>query len=505
MRIKKLFCFFLAVMLAAFSFCFSAFADFNDEPDIGKRYSYAYYMISLDDGSVIFSKNEDKKVAPAAFNKLVSAVVAIEQWGNLDEKITVTQESLSLVSYQFGVTTANIKVGDVYTKRQLLDCLIVYSANDAASIIAYNIAQTKAAFEAKMQELVKKIGCTQTNIVDMLGFDSDGQYTTAKDITKIIQYALKYPAFSEAFSQSSVTMPKTGENEERTYRSSNKMINATIEDYYHSSVTGGKQTSTDEAGQCIAATASQDGYSYLVVVMKGQLKDTDKDGVDENTCMVDAKNMLKWAYNNIRFKVVASPGQSVYTVDITAAKGTDVLKLTAEKEVSVLALSKVSSSSVLIEPIAETIPKKVRAPKKAGDVICKARVLYAGKELTIINLVAAEDVGLSLTGFIISTVSTVLMSKPFIALEIIALLILLAFLAVKIYEVKTKKKPRLRIVHDSRQQPKKQPTKGQSVQRKKQPRPQNAKRPSPQSRGGAPRRSAPAANRKPVQNSKPKR
>ncbi|MGN0468442.1 MAG: D-alanyl-D-alanine carboxypeptidase family protein [Acutalibacteraceae bacterium] len=450
MKIKKIICLITAIVLAFLTLTVSASANFNDASDVGKLRSYAYYMISLDDGSEMFSKNENKKLAPAAFNKLVAAVVAIEQWGDLEEKITVSEQSLSLVKYDYGVRVADIKAGDVYTKRQLLDCLIIYSANDAASVIAYNISKTKAAFEAQMQALVTKIGCKDTKIVDMLGFDSEGQYTTAKDVAAIIKYALQYPAFSEAFSQSSVTMPKTGENEERVYQGSNKMANATIADYYHSSVTGGKQTSTDEAGECIAVTTSKDGYSYLVVVMKGKLVDTDSDNVKENTCMLDAKAMLTWVYNNVRFKVVAAPGQIVDCVDISAGKGTDTLKLTPEKEVSVLALSKVSSYSVLIEPIAETVPKKIRAPKKAGDIICQAKVLYANKELTTINLVAAEDVNLSFTGLFITGLSSILMSKLFITVEIILLIILLCYLAVKIYNIRSEKKISLHIVSQNR-------------------------------------------------------
>ncbi|MGN1418331.1 MAG: D-alanyl-D-alanine carboxypeptidase family protein [Acutalibacteraceae bacterium] len=452
MKIKKLICLITVIVLTFLTLTVTATANFNDATDVGTLRSYAYYMISLDDGSEMFSKNENKKLAPAAFNKIVAAVVAIEQWGNLEDKITVTEQSLSLVEYNYGIRTANLMPGDVYTKRQLLDCLIIYSANDVASVIAYNISKTKAAYEQQMQALVDKIGCKNTKIVDMLGFDTDGQYTTAKDVAAIIKYALGYPAFSEAFSQNSVTMPKTGENEERVYQGSNKMANATISDYYHSSVTGGKQTSTDEAGECIAVTTSKDGYSYLVVVMKGKLVDIDSDNVNENTCMTDAKALLTWVYNNVRFKVVASPGQIVDCVDISAGRGTDTLKLTPEKEVSVLAVSKVSSYSVLIEPIAETVPEKIRAPKKAGDIICQAKVLYANKELTTINLVAAEDVNLSLTGFIISAVSSVLMSKFFIAFEIIALILLLCYLAVKIYNIKSDKKVSLHIVSQGKKQ-----------------------------------------------------
>lgn len=434
---KKFFVYFLTalVLASSLSASFVASADFNSEDITKEMRSYAYYMISLDNSSVMFSKNEDKQIQPAAFNKLLAAIVAVEGWGNLDESITVSEKALSLYPREYGIKTALIKAGDTYTKRELIDCLVVYSANDALSIIAYEMAGSKEAFCQQMSALASKAGCTSTKVVDIFGFDAEGQYTTAKDVVSIVQYGLNYPAFAEAFSAKEVIMPATGSNTVRTYPSGNKMMNTAIPDYYHSSVTGGKQTSTDEAGECIAVISSKDGYNYLTVVMKGKLEDTDNDEVNENTCMVDAQKLLDWVYSNIKFKVVATVGQVVQSVDIVAGKGTDSLKLTPEKEISALVPSKVSSSSVLITPIESTLPKKVKAPVNKGDVICQAKVIYANKEIATINLVASETVGLSFTGFMMNTLRTVLQSKIFIALEVIALIVLTAFLIIKLNEM----------------------------------------------------------------------
>lgn len=431
------------LLLAVVSPGFVSKADFNSEDITEKFRSYAYYMVSLDNGEVMFSKNQDKKLAPAAFAKLVAAVVAIEEWGDLKENVTVTEKSLSLVRYDYGVRTAGIKAGETFTKRQILDCLIVYSANDAASIIAQSISGTKEAFVEKMNALVRKIGCQNTNITDMLGFDADGQYTSAEDVAKIIQYALNYPVFASAFKLKECTLPKTQQSEERIFSGSNRMTVSSIEDYYHASVDGGKQTSTDKAGECIAVTSTMDGYSYLTVVMKGSLVDFDGDGVNENTCMTDARTMLRWVYNNIRFRVVASPGQVVYSIPVSYGKNTDTLQLTPANEVSVLVPSKVTSHSVLIEPLKDTLPEKVNAPVTEGDVICKANIIYANKVLATVDLVALQTVGLSLPGLVLSGLAGVLKSKLFIAVEIIALIVLVFFAVMRIYADKAKKKSSL--------------------------------------------------------------
>lgn len=427
-------------------FCFPVSANFNGESELqGKLYSYAYYMINLEDETEMFSKNKDKKVAPAAFNKLAAAVVAVEEWdGDLDKKIKVTSDSLSFVPNEYGVTVAGIKAGESYTRRQLLECMMIHSSNDCESVIAHSIAGTKENFVKMMQSLVERIGCKKTKIVNMFGFDSDGQYTTAYDVSILVRHALQYPEFSEPFSKNSVDIKIDGE--EKTLIGSNRMTVASIADYYTGTVTAGKQTSTTKAGECIAVKSESNGYSYLTVVMKGELKDIDGDGADENTSMTDAKRMIEWVNTNIRFKTVATPGETLYVVDIDAGKGTDTLNLTAEKEISVLAPIKASGDSVLIEPIADSVPQKLKAPVKAGDVICKARVLYANEEIAQINLVASQDVKRSLPGYLIMQLGALITSKPFIALEIIALCFLITYLAIKINAILTGKQPKLSVV-----------------------------------------------------------
>ncbi|MBQ8503844.1 MAG: D-alanyl-D-alanine carboxypeptidase [Clostridia bacterium] len=387
-------------------------------------------MENLDEGTVFFEKNSEKKTPAAAFVKILASIVALEKWGNLDGTVKVTKENLSLIDYEYGVRVANYKEGEVISKRELFDCLVVYSANDAVSIIAHEISGSLDGFIKEMQDLCTKIGCSSTVIKNITGFDAEGQYTTAGDVAKIIKYALNYPIFSEAFSAKTVTLKATEQNEERTYNASNRMTNAAIPDYYHSSVTGGKQTGTDEAGECIAVVSNKDGYSYLTVVMGGKLMNIDSDDSDENTCMTDAKKMLSWVYENIRYRVIVSPTQTVKRTDIVAGKGTDSLRLVPEKEVSALVPSKASPASVMFEVVDSTMPKTIVAPVKAGDIIAQAKVYYAGQELTTINLVAANDVKLSFVGLVMSGIRAVVGSTVFL---VISLILAVAAVAVFIF------------------------------------------------------------------------
>ncbi len=418
----------LIIVISAIFAPGTALASYNNETDLTKKLdTKIYYMMSLDDDSIMFNKNEKKSVSPAAFVKLLTALVAIESWGNLEETVEVTEKSLSLVEYTYGVRVADLKAGETYTKKQLIDALIVYGANDIASVVASSISGASSSFVSTMQALADKIGCTNTKLRNITGFDEEGQYTCAEDVAKIIKYALNYPAFSEAFSASEVVLPQTQLNEERTYSASNKMLNQTISLYYHPSITGGKQTSTEKAGECIAAVSSQDGYSYLTVVMGGEYKDIDSDGSEENTAVADAKKLVAWVYDNIRFRVVATANQTVTVVNVIAGKNGDTLRLVPEKEISALVPIGATSDSVLIEPIKETLPDKLSAPIKAGEVICQAKIFYAGDEIAAINLVAANDVKLSLFRLAMTGVRSVITSTWFIILEVLALAVVILY------------------------------------------------------------------------------
>ncbi len=418
---KKLLSFFLSclMLVVLVSSCLSSSALFDSGSVTAELKSSIYFMENLDEGTVFFEKNSEKKTPAAAFVKILASVVALEKWGNLDGTVTVTKENLSLVKYEFGVRVANYKEGESVSKRELFDCLVIYGANDAASIIAYEVSGSLNAFISEMQALCTKIGCTSTVVKNITGFDAEGQYTTARDVAKIIKYAMNYPVFSEAFSAKSVVLKETQSNKERTYNASNKMTNAAIPDYYHSSVTGGKQTGTEDAGECIAVISNKDGYSYLTVVMGGKLMNVDSDSSLENTCMTDAQKMLSWVYDNIRYRVIVSPGQTVKTLPVIAGKGTDTLRLVPETEASALVPSKASPASVMFEIVEGSAKEKIMAPVKAGEVLAQAKVYYAGQELTTVNLVAANEVKLSFIGLIMAGIRAVVGSTVFLIISLI--------------------------------------------------------------------------------------
>jgi D-alanyl-D-alanine carboxypeptidase (penicillin-binding protein 5/6) len=92
------------------------------------------------------------------------------------------------------------------------------------------------------------------------------------------------------------------------------------------------------------------------------------------------------------------------------------------------------------------MPAKLSAPIKQGEVICQARVIYADQEITTINLVAANDVRLSMFRLFMTNLRRVLSSTPFILLELAALIVLAPYIVLVIVKHKKPKKPSSRRV-----------------------------------------------------------
>lgn len=431
---KRFICLLLTVIILVSFSTVSSSALYGSGDATKELHSQAYYLESLDEGTVFFDKDSETPMPIAGFSKIISAVVALEKWQTIEGEITLTKEALSVVTYGIGYRTAIYKAGETVSRKELFDCLVVYSANDALSVIAHDTYGTEDEFIRQMQALCDKIGCTSTVIKNITGYDTEGQYTTARDIAKIIKYAYAIPAFAESFALNGVTLAATELNDERYYTSGNKMTNSGVPDYYHSSVVAGKYTSTSEAGECIAVISNQDGYSYLTVVLGGKLDNIDSDDAKENTSMTDAKRMLDWVYSNIRYRTVVVPTQTVTVIEVDAGKDADTLRLVPETEISALVPANATPDSVKFTLIEGPVDNRITAPVQAGDIIGKAEVEYSGIKIATVNLVAANSIEMSFTGLFMSWISSVLSSKIFVLVVALLTIAAIAFFLMNLLE-----------------------------------------------------------------------
>lgn len=403
------------------------------------------YMISLDDGSVVVSQNARKRAAPASMTKIMTALVVLQKCKDLNQVVTVSQSAIDVLSGT-GSSLAGLKPGEQISVNDLLYCLMVPSGNDAAVVLAQHVGGSQMKFVQLMNECAEKLGCKNTHFDNSHGLDSETHFSTAEDMAIIAQAALKYNAFKNIVSVSKYTVPATNMNEERTIHNTNFMINPAYVTYYRSFIKGIKTGKTDNAGQCVTTYASKDGYNYLAVAMNGDYRDSDNDGIEENQAFMDTIRMYEWAFANLSYELVAPKNMMVAEVGINYSWKTDHVQLKPKEDFRTLVPTGTDEGSVLIEPINK--PGTVNAPVKAGDVACKAKVIYADTEIATIDLVYSQSVSRNYLLYFWSLIVRLVTNKIFLTIFGLAVAAVAVYigLVIRSNKVRRKKRQQLRIV-----------------------------------------------------------
>ncbi|MBR5246225.1 MAG: D-alanyl-D-alanine carboxypeptidase [Clostridia bacterium] len=422
---KKFFSVILVAVIILSSLSIGATASFNS---LMETESDIVLLINTDTETVILDKNADKRSAPASLTKIVTCMLVLENCTDLSTMVTCKRESLNGL-YEQNAATAGILAGETLSIKDLLYCLMLPSAADAANILADYVGNGIDNFVVMMNEFVAKLGCENTKFYNAHGLDTDpNAYTTANDLYKITKYALQNPIFKEITSTSRYDIAPTNKYSYTRYlHNTNKMMNPGIPDYYCSAVTGVKTGTTDAAGRCVITTASRDGYNYLLIVMGAPQYDIDNDGVEENVAFTESKKIYNWAFDNIELTKVTDKTDVVTVVDVEYNSKVDHLRLVPAEEISALVPLGTKSGSLVTRPVEGETPKVVKAPIKKGEVIGKAEVLYGNDIVATVDLVAAEDIDLNIFLLIIGIIKNILSST------IVKVLLIIFVILVAIY------------------------------------------------------------------------
>lgn len=228
----------------------------------------AVILYDLDSETLVYSWNPDQRLDPSGMNKLMTALLALEK-GDPDAVVTVTKSALDSVA--IGSVSAGLKAGEEITLRDLLYCMMVGSANDAAAVIAEYIGTSQGGFVGLMNERARELGCNNTQFMNANGLSHDDQYSTARDLAKITEAALENEIFVELFRAEKYTVPATNKSEERQIVTTNYLMSKeTVRNQFDERVTGGKTGALSTTDRSLISTAESGGRRYLAVVMSAQ-------------------------------------------------------------------------------------------------------------------------------------------------------------------------------------------------------------------------------------------
>lgn len=208
-------------------------------------------LLNLSDKKVLYAKGAYNKVYPASITKIMTAMLALK-YGNMDDTVTISQENVTLES---GSQVAGFQAGDQVTMDQLLHCLLVYSANDAASAIAEHIGGSTDKFVEMMNSFAAELGCTGTHFTNPHGLQDENHYTTPYDIYLMLKEALNYPEFTDITQMASYTVSykhSDGSDASATLPATDHYLTGEAATPKDVTILGGKTGTTDKAGNCLA-------------------------------------------------------------------------------------------------------------------------------------------------------------------------------------------------------------------------------------------------------------
>jgi len=339
---------------------------------------------------VLYEKEADQVRAPGAMMRymvLAYALHRIEEKG-LDVDTDTGSYSIALFNAYVagtGVPTANMAYGEEWTLRDLLTVSFIHNASDAVVVLAEAVDGDVRTFMDGMNELALELGCVNSHFHWLSGLDSLSQYTTARDMYRIVRYCQSFSLFEELTSKMQVTVKPVKGGSQRTITTNNHMMNTTST-YHYGPLIHGRTGLSDNDGRTCAAVARDSGYEYLVVVMG--CPDKNADG-QNNLHYRDATALFKWAFKQFEHKTVLAKNEILASVDVEEVWETDHVNLVPAKEYATVVDKNMTAEQVIRKvTVYESV---VYAPIEKGAVYGKVELFVnVDQKIGEMDLVAAQ-------------------------------------------------------------------------------------------------------------------
>lgn len=340
------------------------------------------FLWILGTGKILYEKNAREKRYPASTTKIMTAILALEH-RSLTDTLAVSYDAISTVPA--GYSHANLQLDEVLTMEQLLNVLLIPSANDAANVIAEDIAGSVESFASMMNTKAREIGCENTNFVNPNGVHNENHYSTAYDLALIGRYAMKNDIFRKIVSTVRYTLPTTNkyDKENRAFVNTNRLVNEKSGQYYKYT-TGIKTGYTDAAGNCIVASAKKDDMELICVIMgAGSDLTTDTNKFD------DCISLFNYGFGNYKYETLCNANDVFRVVSPrNASKDTKSLNVLFETDIDALVDANTVSTDLLPEV---HLDDNLKAPITKGSVVGSVSYTIDGINYTT-NLIAGQDI-----------------------------------------------------------------------------------------------------------------
>ncbi len=250
-------------------------------PAIGARSAIVWDATA---GVELFSKNPDEAIAPASTAKMLTALVSLDLL-KLDTRITVDPRDVSRP--EDNESTMNLVSGDTLTFGDLLYGMLLVSGSDAARVVARAgglillagaPGDPIARYVAEMNARAVQIGAPNSHFVNPHGDDAPGQYSTARDLLRIADEALKRPDFARVVATPTIAVKTVDGKRTFALRNTNELL------FSRPGIHGVKTGTTAECGECLVSAQWRASGRVVAVVLGAA------DRVADTTILLDWVN-----------------------------------------------------------------------------------------------------------------------------------------------------------------------------------------------------------------------
>jgi D-alanyl-D-alanine carboxypeptidase len=257
--------------------------------------THAGIIFDVDSGVILWEKNATDKRAIASITKLVTAMIVIDRVRDLDEVVTIPKSVLTIEGTTVGCPTSVICNSEpfhanekVYLK-DVLRSMLMFSANDAATVLAIHISGSEEEFAKLMNARMKEIGAGNTHFCRPSGLELDGNeeacYSSAYDIARVMAHLLrhdKYDVLWDIMQTKEATFKSVDGKIEHELKNTDRLVDKLP------NLLGAKTGFTPRAGYCLAlATTDMSGKHRIVSVV-----------LDDYHRFDDVQEMSAWAFEN---------------------------------------------------------------------------------------------------------------------------------------------------------------------------------------------------------------
>ena len=381
--LKKIFAAALAVVLLAPALATPAAAMSGYDPDFEVT-AEAAYIVNLDTNLVVYEKNSETPLVAGSLTKLMTMILLLKNYQDQLDTITVTAPGY-IYDYLYGkgASSADIRRGETHTLRTLLYAMEVQSGNEAAYIVAdYMGAGSIDNFVAMMNAEAEAIGCTGTTFTDPCGLD-EGNITTARDSYLLLRAAMEYDAFVEAAGVYTWQVPQSSAHDAPyTIISTNRMISSASE-LYRSYTQGGKTGSLSSGWQNFASWHTQDGETYISVLLHSS------DEIGTTPAEIETGQLMDWVFATFGVGAALDTTQPISELPVRYATEAESVMLYPVDNMMTL-LPREGGAAVTEQTF--NLPESLAAPVTQGEVVGSVTISIEGEEVGTVDLIAGSNV-----------------------------------------------------------------------------------------------------------------